>query len=269
MNSEASNRPHITLKLERARRHLVELERVLKEYLASNPFHVAARVDPATRRPHYFVSAVRPVPDELRLIAGDAIQNLMSCLDHLAYQLVAGDAGGAPPNPRWIYFPIGDDNESYHQKKAGKLAGASDQTIAAIDEVRPYRGGNDALWQLYRLNNIEKHRLLFAVGAQAAGIHLGQLLAHQIGISMGAEAAALVEQMESYLMPADKGYPLRPDFGLYVGAPDEPINPRLQFRFSVVLQEPGVADGEPITDLLRKLEAAVQATVTALIERVK
>lgn len=149
------------------------------------------------------------------------------------------------------------------------MAGASDQTIASIDELRPYRGGNDALWQLYRLNNIEKHRLLFAVGAQAAGIHLGQMLAHHIGTHMGADAAALVEQMESYLMPADKGYPLSPEFGLCIGAPDEPINPRLQFMFSVVLHEPGVADGEPITDLLRKLEAAVQATVTALIGRVQ
>lgn len=107
MNGEASNRPHVTLKLERARRHLAEFESVLKEYLASNPFQVAARVDPDTKRPNYYVSAVRPVPDELRLIAGDAIQNLMSCLDHLAYQLVAEDSGGAPPNPRWIYFPIG------------------------------------------------------------------------------------------------------------------------------------------------------------------
>ncbi len=260
-------RLHVTLKRARAGEHLLALEKALAEYLAATPFQVTAKVDPETKRPHYFVASVRPVPDDIRLIAGDAIQNLMGCLDHLAYQLVAKDSGGSPPNPKWIYFPIADDQASYDKKKAGKLSGASPDTIAAIDALRPYRGGNDALWQLYHLNNIEKHRLLLAVGGQAAGIHLGQVTAHQVRGLMGAEVAALFEQMDSYIMPADTGYPLQPGFGLYIGAPEEPINPKLTFRFTVVINESGVAEGAPITDLLNRLAAAVDGVVAALIDR--
>lgn len=84
----------------------------------------------------------------------------MSALDHLAYQLVCSDTGDNPPNPNWIYFPISDDASKYRQKKSGKIAGAAQATFDAIDGLKPYKGGNDLIWKLYRLNNIEKHRLL-------------------------------------------------------------------------------------------------------------
>ena len=33
----------------------------------------------------------------------------------------------------------------------------------AIDAARPYKGGNQALWSIHELNNIDKHRSLFTV----------------------------------------------------------------------------------------------------------
>lgn len=74
-------------------------------------------------------------------------------------------------------IPIADTSEKYEAKKRGKIEGARQETFDAIDALKPYKGGNDLLWMLYKLTNIEKHRLLFTVGAQAAGIHLGQLVA--------------------------------------------------------------------------------------------
>lgn len=35
----------------------------------------------------------------------------------------------------------------------------------AIDDLKPYRGGNAALWQLHELNNIDKHKFLLTGGA--------------------------------------------------------------------------------------------------------
>ena len=35
---------------------------------------------------------------------------------------------------------------------------------ALVDALKPFRGGNDTLWQLAQLSNIEKHRLLLTVG---------------------------------------------------------------------------------------------------------
>jgi hypothetical protein len=75
--------------------------------------------------------------------------------------------------------------------------------------LKPYKGGNDQLWALYRLNNIEKHRLLLTVGSQAASINLYQLMASHFSCTFPGEAVALFESMNVFLNPADKGVPLK------------------------------------------------------------
>jgi hypothetical protein len=260
---------HVTPKLQRAKQHSDELDRQMRAFLATQPYTVAVRRDQNTHRPIYYVDSVQPVPDAIPLITGDAIQNLMTALDHLAYQLVCKDTADNPPKPNQIYFPIADDRLKYDGKKQGKMQGATPATIGAIDALQPYRGGDDALWSLHRLNNIEKHRLLLTVGAQAAGIHLGQLVAPEVASSLGAEAATMFENMNLFLMPADKGFPLQPGFGLYMGAPDEEPNPKLQFRFMVVLNEPGIAEGKPVLETVRELTSRVEDVVQALSSLLK
>jgi hypothetical protein len=83
---------HATLKILRAKEHAAELNRQIGEFFAANPYKVATN----TKKIIYYVSSVDPVPDAIPLIAGDAIQNLMSALDHLAYQLVCSDTGDNP-----------------------------------------------------------------------------------------------------------------------------------------------------------------------------
>lgn len=260
----ANRLKHVTLKIERARRHASELEHELRAFLDSQPYKVEVRHDTDTRKLIYYVASVEPVPDSLLVIAGDAIQNLVSALDHLAYQIVCSDTDDNPPNPRWIYFPIADDLEKYEQGKNGKLQGAAQETIDAIDALKPYKGGNDKLWALYRLNIIEKHRLLLTVGSQAAGINLGQLMAGHIGDQFPTEAVDALESMAVFLNPADKGFPLTPGFELYIGAPDEEPNPKQQFRFSVVLNEPGIVEGEPLLDTVNDFVTTVDQTVSSL-----
>lgn len=255
---------HITLKLARAKEHQAELSRLLSSYLGTTPYKVATKRDSQTRKPVYYVASAEVVPDSIPLVAGDAVQNLMSTLDHLAYQLVCKDTADRPPNPNWIYFPIADDDAAYEAKKRGKMQGARAETFSAIDALRPFKGGNDLLWSLYGLNNIEKHRLLLTVGSQAAGIHLGQLMAMHLPPSFGGDAVKALESMELYLNPADKGFPLSAGFELYIGAADEDLNPNLQFRFMVVLSEPGIVDGRPLLETVGALTDEVERVVTAL-----
>jgi len=233
------------------------------------PIKVGYKQDPATRKLIYYVTAVDSTPDCLPLIAGDVIQNLMSALDHLAYQIVCRDTSDNPPNPNWIYFPIADDLQKYEAKKAGKMQGASAATFAAIDALKPYKGGNDSLWSLYRLNNIEKHRLLLAVGSQAGGINLGQLMAGHLRSTFPEAAVKAFEAMDIYLNPADKGFPLQPGFELYIGAPDEQSNPKQQFRFDVVVNEPAICEGKPLLSLTNQLMVLVEGIVTTLTPRLQ
>lgn len=267
---------HVTLKVKRAKEHFADLQRQIRAFLDTNPYRVACNVDPNTRKPTYYLASVEPTPLCLPLIAGDVIQNLMSALDHLAYQLVCSDTADNPPNPNWIYFPIQDDFSKYEAKKRGKIQGASDATIAAIDALKPYKGGNDLLWMLYRLNNVEKHRILLTVGSAAAGIHLGQLLGSHFesaGLYRGfppnvaGEARTVVRSTNLFLMPADKGFPLKPGFKLFTGAPDEKPDPDLQFRFDVAISEPGICESKSILETLHQFAALVESIVTALAPR--
>src|SRR5437879_3770122 len=93
---------HVTLKVKRAKEHVADLQVQTDAFLKTNPYQVGTKRNPDTRQLIYYVTTVAPTPDCLPLLAGDAIQNLMSALDHLAYQLVCSDTGDNPPNPDWI-----------------------------------------------------------------------------------------------------------------------------------------------------------------------
>jgi hypothetical protein len=255
---------HVTLKVKRAQEHISAFEQQLRPFLERHPYKVGAKHDPETRKLIYYVESAEPVPDCLPLIAGDAIQNLMSALDHLAYQIVCSDTGDNPPNPRGIYFPIADDAAKYEASKRGRMQGARQQTFDAVDALKPYNGGNDRLWALHRLNNIEKHRLLLTVGSQAGGIHLGQLMAGYLGSSFPPEAVAALESMNVFINPDDKGFPLKAGFELYIGAVDEKPNPKQKFGFDVALSEPGVIDGEPVLETIKQFAKLVDDIVATL-----
>ena len=167
----------------------------------------------------------------------------MSALDHLAYQLVCAATNDAPPKPGPIYFPIRNTFDEYEAQKGRKVQGAHPDTIIAIDALKPYKGGNDLLWSMFSLNNIEKHRLLFTVGSQAGGIHLGQMLSDKH--SFPPEASALFKSMNLWLRPADRGFPLKAGFELFTDLPNAEVNPNLEFRFEIALNEPGIVEGKP------------------------
>ena len=266
MPTRAERLQQATLKFDRAAEHYRELDRLLGEFWAPTPFKIGLKRD-KDRRPVYYVDSVTPIPAQLALVAGDAIQNLVSALDHLAYQLVCKDTNDNPPNPFSIYFPFAETPAAYEEHKARKLKGASPNTVALFDALKPYRGGNDALWRLHRLNNIDKHRLLFTVGGQAHGVNVGRqmmaTMAAQVDETMR-KAFEAMTPLDLFILPADKGFPLSPGFELFIGEPDEPGNPQLQFRFIVALNEPGIVEGESVADVVKELGRAVEAAIAEL-----
>ena len=271
MPSIAERLKQVSLKVKRAKEHVADLDTQLRAFLDSKPYRVGAKVDAQTRKPIYYVTSVQPTPECLPLVAGDAIQNLMSALDHLAYQIVCSDTGDKPPQPHRIYFPIADSSSEYEAMKARKVEGAAQDSVKAIDSLKPYNGGNDLLWVLYKLNNIEKHRLLLTVGSQAGGIHLGQMMGGILERSgvFPPEAVKVFKSMDRYIVPADKGFPLKEGFELYIGPPDEKPNPEQKFTFSVAISEPGVIEGKPLLETLHQLTTLVEGIVTALTPRLR
>ena len=108
------------------------------------------------------------------------------------------------------------------------------------------------------------------LGSQAAGIHLGQMLASTTPKDLfPAEAMSMSESMTLYLNPVDKGFPLKEGFELLIMGVDEKPNPKQQFRFQVALNEPGIAEGEPLLETLHQLTILVEGIAVVLTPRLQ
>jgi hypothetical protein len=66
---------------------------------------------------------------------------------------------------KYTGFPIVEDPTEYKALSAGKVKGMNQTAIDKIEALKPYKGGNDALWKIHRLNITDKHQLLLAVGS--------------------------------------------------------------------------------------------------------
>lgn len=249
----------IRLKIERARDHLRDLQDQVSAFLASKPYEVRAKRDPSTRRLIYFVARASATPTTLPVLAGDVLQNLRSALDHLAYSLEVVGVGSAPPDPRYIAYPISDDEAKYLPLRNRTIKGARQKAKDAIDATKPYRGGNDVLWRLNKLNIIDKHRLLLTVGSAFRAVDIGAELGRTMREAFPDWPA--FPPMKVFLKPADRLFPLKVGDELYIGGVDHPINAEMEFGFDIALGEPGIVDGEPLLETLQHMTDVVDGLV--------
>lgn len=145
----------IRVKIERAKKNLENLEREIIAF--GNKTFQAVTTDPNTKTRK--LGEHRIIDFDFLAASGDVVHNLRSALDHLANQLVWVGSGEEPS--RRVEFPIAKDAATYERDKARKVEGMCPKAIKAIDALKPYKGGNDALWRIHELDNIDKHRALF------------------------------------------------------------------------------------------------------------
>ena len=87
----------VRVKIERAKKHLHELQDKVNELLGHPACVIKTKRDSQTGELLYYVAGVRPIPDEIPAIIGDVTNNLRSSLDHLVYQLYLVNSGDVPP----------------------------------------------------------------------------------------------------------------------------------------------------------------------------
>jgi len=152
------------LKTNRADCHINELDIRIRDWSNSDPVRFFIETDPETGHDFHKFDIVKPIPDDIPLIIGDAIHNLRSALDFVAVEIIT-KAGGKPSD---AYFPFRESRESLlaaleERKVSGAFA--SSYTLL-VDRIRPYKGGNVFMWSLNRLSNTDKHRLLIPTIAE-------------------------------------------------------------------------------------------------------
>jgi len=151
---------NLLLKVERAKKHVLDLEAEYDRFHQTKPYTFSDSTNPQTGERTYYVKHAEPIPMEFSVIIGDALNNLRCALDHLAYHLVCVGVGAIKPFPD-AKFPPGNSLSDYTDQKNRALHGMRQDAVKAIDALEPYAGGvGEIYFRLSRLNNFDKHRLL-------------------------------------------------------------------------------------------------------------
>lgn len=156
------------LKCERAKEHLDSLKSEIAVYLSRKPYAVIREAhpeDPIRRVPRLKIH--EDPPARLGIIVGDAVHNLRSALDHLAFQLALAHAlahGVAltAKEEKGSEFPIYKDFGVFNTEGLRKIDKLSPAAQDEIKSLQPYNRGNDAerhfLWLVHSACVIDKHR---------------------------------------------------------------------------------------------------------------
>jgi hypothetical protein len=169
----------IDAKLERALVHFDHLWRAAKAFTDCEPFSVRIDKDGDVLRFFAVDRKLGPPPQSIVLIAGEAVYQLRSSLDHLIYQLVLANGHAALlEGSRTHQFPIFETPAGYESRAARRIAGVLDAAQSLIEAVQPYHREQgsirrDPLWLLQDLNNTDKHKVL-PLTILAIGIMYGQ-----------------------------------------------------------------------------------------------
>jgi hypothetical protein len=238
----ASGRFHSArLKIDRANKHISELQTCLDEFLKTD-FYILTEKKNAERGEHGFtITLLKPIPDEVALIAGDAIHNLRTALDFMFGEAVQN---------RGFHFPAMDS-----RKKLAKAVqhGVINQfpKVAAVllNVIEPHPTWYDSIWTLHRLDVADKHQLLIPVmGLASASADFEDSTGKKYGgISSGTVGGALGESqtvMGSGIAPWNSTLKFQNDgkptfrvlFGEGLPAYNEPVLPTLH-QFSELVCE--------------------------------
>ena len=157
------------LKTERARSHIDALAIEVSSFSLSSPCYLVFDDDSDPEFKVLKLKRTRPIPENIFLITGDAVHNLRSALDHLAYELVKIEISKPRKKSQEhlledVQFPIAADiNRINHAIKTNQIDKAGKLVEISLRALRPYRGGNHGLCALHDLDRIDKHRLIIPV----------------------------------------------------------------------------------------------------------
>jgi hypothetical protein len=229
----------VRIKLERAKKHLCDLEAELRDWRGKYSAIVIRGEDPKvplglSQMSYDPFTRVPLLPANAIAAAGDVIHNLRSALDHLAYQLAMVGTPGIDPG-REVGFPVAKDLASYEHVKVKKVQRMKPEVVKAIDALKPYKGGNDALWRIHELDNIDKHRTHFTV-------------AHDYLLA--------ADWMPGEYLVRISGTPT------FTGSFDQDIQESIQSEMEKTLGESEIVQGKAMLPLLTELVEFVNKLVT-------
>jgi hypothetical protein len=147
-------------RIKRAKDNIREFGEVLIEYLDRHPTEVIVNVD------HLGQGTLRvvrrePIPVQLPILLGEALQNLRAGLDNCLYAVAIIDSGmNPPPSATKLQWPIAVTPKEWMENKK-RLQHLSPHLIDALHRIQPFQAespGWNCLHILHDLARIDRHR---------------------------------------------------------------------------------------------------------------
>jgi hypothetical protein len=244
-------------KVERAKKHIVDLEAERDQFYLSNPVRFRAENDQKTGEHNWYVAEIKPIPLSFAVIIGDAANNLRSALDHMAYNLVCVGEG-AVKTFQHAKFPVGSDLADYKNQRTKALKGMRPDAIAAIDALQPYVGGaGEYFWHLARINNHDKHKLLLTSWSSFDGHTAFKSEREWIAKFHGGGSD---QYRSAFIAPAMRIFPLKLGDRVLT-ASESDIDETMSFLVGIAFVEPEIVKGNPVIDTLHEMTKLVRATI--------
>ena len=171
-------------KLAWSAQHLHTLDLEIQDFMKRYPFRARCNHRDGTREFQVVVEEMPLLPPHWPLMAGDAIHNMRSALDHLIWNLI--DKSIEKPNPQQslkVAYPVclthgkywgSGDQFPKNGMRAQQAQWIGSDALAIVDGTQPYHMGNLAhehpLAVIAAYSNEDKHRNLVACGALATAV---------------------------------------------------------------------------------------------------
>lgn len=228
----------IWLKLDRAKHHTDDLKRKIDAYLDSGPYEIGPNEEGDGQ---IVKNVLQPFPSDISVVLGDAVHNIRTALDHFAYEVATTGQGH-------VYFPVwtqpaAPKNSQWETKIKKEVPGARGDVLKALLAIEPYETGKHQwIWELHRLDIIDKHHLLVPIATTNPKAVVTMRLGDSPPISVDVHPVGAGE-------PVEPGTPLV-SLDSTSGPEGAEVHADVQQTFVVAFREPQALKGLAVVDTL-------------------
>src|SRR6266849_7739244 len=239
----------LMLKVERAKKHILDLESERGRFFKDEAYTFAPKINPQTGQREFYATTVRDIPLTFSVILSDVLHNLRSALDHTTWHLACVGTGKVSAH-RDAMFPIGENASDYEARRKRIEACLRADAIKAIDAVEPYGGGaGEIIYHLAILNNFDKHRLLLTAQSSFEGHSVFRSDREFLAKFHGGSPE---DYRSSLMLAGTRIFPMKAGDKLFA-APESEVDENMKFAVEVAFAQPGIVKGKFVLETLHEM----------------